>query len=91
MAELEDASPDSDTAFEPQDAIAKSTRSVAITGGAGLLLAAVQNTVARENLGAMGVFTRFGGTVAMFGTLYWNCSNEIGFQVGIVLARATDF
>ena len=55
--------------YEAQDAVGKSTRSAVITGGAGLLVAAVQNTLARENLGALGIFTRFGGTVALFGEL----------------------
>ena len=70
MAELVDTPENTDTAFAPQDAIAKSTRSATITGGAGLLFAAVQNTVARENLGAMAVFTRFGGTIAIFGMCF---------------------
>lgn len=58
---------DHEEVFHPEDAIAKSIHATTITGGAGLLLAAVQNTVARENIGAFGVFTRFGGTIALFG------------------------
>jgi FtsH-binding integral membrane protein len=55
--------------YEPQDAIAKFTQSAVIVGSAGLLLSAVQNTVAKQNLGAMGIVTKFGGTTAMFGML----------------------
>ena len=60
---------DAEPAYQPKDAIAASLNSGSLSGGAGLLLAAVQNTLARENVGAFGVFTRFGGTVALFGML----------------------
>lgn len=54
--------------YAAKDAITESVRSAQFTGSAGLLLAAVQNTLARENVGAFGVFTKFGGTIALFGT-----------------------
>ena len=63
-----DAIEDPPVPYEPKDAIAQSVRSATFTGSAGLLLAAVQNTLSRENVGAFGVFTRFGGTIALFGT-----------------------
>jgi hypothetical protein len=53
--------------YVPQDAIQKALDATKLTGGAGLLVAAVQNTLLRENIGAFGVFTRFGSTVALFG------------------------
>ena len=59
---------ESDTTYHPQDAIENSVSSGLRVGGAGLLLAAVQNTLTRENIGAFGVITRYGGTVALFGT-----------------------
>jgi hypothetical protein len=59
---------DAPAPYEPKGAIAQSVRSATFTGSAGLLLAAVQNTLARENVGAFGVFSRFGGTIALFGT-----------------------
>lgn len=62
-----DAVVDSPTPYYPKDAISESVRSAKFTGSAGLLLAAVQNTLARENVGAFGIFTRFGGTIALFG------------------------
>jgi len=52
--------------FTPKDAISTSFDAAKLTGGAGLLVAAVQNTLLRENIGAFGVFTRFGSTVALF-------------------------
>jgi len=55
--------------YIPTDAIAASISSAAMTGGAGLLLAAVQNTLQRENVGAFGVFTRFGSTIALFAAM----------------------
>ena len=54
--------------FTPKDAISTTLSAAKLTGGAGLLVAAVQNTLLRENIGAFGVFTRFGSTVALFGT-----------------------
>ena len=55
--------------YEPQDAVAKFTRGALVVGSAGFLLSAVQNTVAKHNVGALGVVTRFGGTTAIFGTV----------------------
>ena len=36
-----------------------------MTGAAGLFIASVQNTVAKEQVGAFGVFTRFGRTIGI--------------------------
>jgi hypothetical protein len=63
-----DAIVDTPAPYEPKDAISQSMRSATFTGSAGLLLAAVQNTLTRENVGAFGVFTKFGSTIALFGT-----------------------
>jgi len=64
-----DALVDTPEIYEPKDAIAQSMRSATFTGSAGLLLAAVQNTLTRENVGAFGVFTKFGGTIALFAAM----------------------
>lgn len=53
--------------YEPQDAIGKAIKNGAMLGGAGLFLAAVQNTVAKENVGMFGIFSRFGSSTALFG------------------------
>lgn len=52
--------------YEPKDALAEMTSDALVVGGFGAILAAVQNTLARQNLGAMGFLTRFGGTAATF-------------------------
>jgi hypothetical protein len=53
--------------YQPKDAVQASIQTTLITGSAGLLFAAVQNTLTRQNIGAFGVFTRFGGTIGLFG------------------------
>jgi hypothetical protein len=52
--------------YHPRDAIAFATESAMLTGGFGALFAGIQNTIARQNVGAMGFFTRFGSTTAVF-------------------------
>lgn len=54
--------------YHPQDAIGTMLKDGLSVGGAGLFIAAVQNSIAKQNVGAFGVFSRFGGTTAMFGT-----------------------
>ena len=54
--------------FQPQDALQLTFKTTLITGSAGLLFAAVQNTLTRQNVGAFGVFTRYGGTIGLFGS-----------------------
>jgi len=56
-----------DEAYEPQDAIAQTIPATLLAGGAGLLASAVQNTLTKQNVGAMGVFTRTGSSIAIFG------------------------
>lgn len=53
--------------YHPKDAISITTETTLIVGGFGALLAAIRNTLARQNVGAMGVVTRFGGTTGVFG------------------------
>lgn len=53
--------------YQPQDALGAATRAVVLTGTAGLFLAAIKNTVTKENVGAFGVISRFGSTVGIFG------------------------
>ncbi|KAI0381367.1 hypothetical protein F5Y04DRAFT_280899 [Hypomontagnella monticulosa] len=59
--------------FHQHDAIKSGIKGALFGGGAGLITSAVQNSLARRNVGAWGVFTRTGGTIAMFtavGTVY---------------------
>jgi hypothetical protein len=56
-----------DARYHPQDAIGAAITGTMITGSAGLFMSAVQNALARKNVGPWGVFTRSGGTIAVFG------------------------
>ena len=73
MGDLVDPKPvldaDEPPVYQPQDALGRSARSAAMTGAAGLFIASVQNTVAKEQLGAFGVFTRFGRTIGLLSKL----------------------
>ncbi len=55
--------------YHPQDAVGAAINGTLITGTAGGFMAAVQNALARQNIGAMSVFTRSGGVIAVFGIL----------------------
>ncbi|GAW13594.1 hypothetical protein ANO14919_029810 [Xylariales sp. No.14919] len=50
--------------FHQKDAIKSGLHGAVVGGGAGLLLSGVQNSLAKHNVGAWGVFTRTGGTIA---------------------------
>lgn len=56
--------------YHPQDALARTVRTTMVTGGVGFLVAGVQNTLAKQNVGVFGVFSKFGGTFATFGMGY---------------------
>ncbi|MCJ1299025.1 hypothetical protein MMC08_001816 [Hypocenomyce scalaris] len=55
--------------YRPKDAIGQSIRSTMITGGAGALVSAIQNTLTKQNVSAWGIFTRSGGTIAIFAAM----------------------
>jgi len=52
--------------YHPKDTFAATLQGTAVTGGAGLLFSAVQNTLTRQNVNAWGVFSKFGATTATF-------------------------
>ncbi|CAK7241361.1 MAG: hypothetical protein STHCBS139747_002822 [Sporothrix thermara] len=56
---------DSDV-YQPQDSLYAGVKGTAVVGGAGLFLSAIQNSLQKRNVGAWGVLTRTGGTVASF-------------------------
>lgn len=60
-------------AYQPKDAVKELIKAASITGAAGVLYAAVQNTLTRQNIGALGVFTRFGSSIGLFGLLSNHC------------------
>jgi hypothetical protein len=68
---------DEQAAYEPRDAIQASIQTGLITGSAGLLAAAVKNTLTRQNIGAFAVFTKFGGTIGIFGLRSTNTISKV--------------
>ena len=69
MADILDPKPiDADEAYHPQDALSGSIRAATLGGAAGLFYSAIGNTLTKQNIGAFGVFTRFGGNIGLFGT-----------------------
>ncbi|EWC48003.1 hypothetical protein DRE_02885 [Drechslerella stenobrocha 248] len=52
--------------YHPKDALASTIKAISVTGTAGLVVSGAQNALARENRGLLGLFTKTGGTVAMF-------------------------
>ncbi|KAK3321532.1 hypothetical protein B0H66DRAFT_551995 [Apodospora peruviana] len=62
-----------DDQYHPKDAVAAGVRGCLVVGGAGLFIAAIQNSMAKQNVGSWGVVTRGGGiiaTMASAGTAY---------------------
>ncbi|KAI9743336.1 MAG: hypothetical protein M1818_003182 [Claussenomyces sp. TS43310] len=55
-----------DHVFHPHDAVKAAINGSMITGAAGALVSAIQNTLTKRNVNAWGVFTRTGGTIAVF-------------------------
>ncbi|KAI0474203.1 hypothetical protein F4859DRAFT_504664 [Xylaria cf. heliscus] len=50
--------------FHPKDAVQSGIRGAVLGGAAGFFMSAVQNSLAKQNVGTWGVFTRTGGTIA---------------------------
>jgi hypothetical protein len=55
---------------QQKDTIADAGKAAAVAGGIGLIMSAMQNTVQKHTIGAKGVLTRTGGTVAFFGKTF---------------------
>ena len=55
--------------YHPRDAVGGAIKATLVTGTGGAFVSAVQNTLTKQNVGAWGVFTRTGGTVATFGKI----------------------
>ena len=62
-------SSEDEATYKPKDAVEIAIESTLIAGAAGLAVAAIQNTLTKQNVSAWGVFTRGGGVIAMFGVL----------------------
>jgi hypothetical protein len=55
--------------YQPKDAVKAAITATMVTGGAGALVSAVQNSLSKRNVGAWGILTRTGGTIGIFGML----------------------
>ncbi|TVY84766.1 NADH-ubiquinone oxidoreductase 21.3 kDa subunit [Lachnellula suecica] len=55
-----------DDQYHPKDAVKEGVNASLVTGAAGAFISAVQNTLTKRNVGAWGIFTRTGSTVAVF-------------------------
>ena len=54
--------------YQPKDAVGAAVKATGVTSLAGLFVSTIQNTLTKQNVGALSVFTRTGGTIAVFGT-----------------------
>ncbi|KAG0647313.1 NADH-ubiquinone oxidoreductase kDa subunit [Hyphodiscus hymeniophilus] len=55
--------------YHPKDAVKAAINGTLIVGSAGLAVSAIQNTLTKRNVSAWGVFTRTGGTAALFAAM----------------------
>ena len=53
--------------YVPQDTLSNTVTTTLQTTAAGAILAGVQNTLRRQNVGAMGIITRSGHIIAIYG------------------------
>ncbi|KAK1766450.1 Tim17/Tim22/Tim23/Pmp24 family-domain-containing protein [Phialemonium atrogriseum] len=58
--------PEGDGHYHPKDAVSAAVTGTIVTGSAGLFVSAIQNSLQKRNVGAWGIFTRTGGTIATF-------------------------
>lgn len=61
------AEPSQPAQYQAKDAIGETMIGGLTTGGAGLFISTIQNTLTKQNVGLAGVFSRTGGTVATYG------------------------
>ena len=57
-------------AYHPRDAIGDSVAAGFKSGVIGAMFSGIQATLTKQNIGAFGAITKYGGTTAMFGA-YW--------------------
>lgn len=53
--------------FHPRDALSNTASTTLQTTALGAVMAGVQNTLRKQNVGAMGILTRSGGIIALYG------------------------
>ncbi|WWD21499.1 hypothetical protein CI109_105985 [Kwoniella shandongensis] len=67
-------SPHEEHLFHPHPAVNIATRVTLQSAGVGLLVSAVQNALESHNAGALGIFTRTGGTIGFFAAMGFSFS-----------------
>ena len=58
---------DQEPTFHPRDTLANTLNVTLQTTAIGAIFAGVQNTLRKQNVGAMGIITRSGGIIAIYG------------------------
>ena len=54
--------------YHPKDAVSAAVTATMVTASAGAIISGVQNALTKQNVGAFGILTKTGGTIAVFGT-----------------------
>ncbi|OCK90933.1 mitochondrial import inner membrane translocase subunit Tim17 family protein [Cenococcum geophilum 1.58] len=55
--------------YHPKDAVSAAVRATMITASAGAIISGVQNALTKQNVGAFGILTKTGGTIAVFAAM----------------------
>jgi hypothetical protein len=63
--------------FEPRDTLANTANTALKLTVVGVIFAGVQNTLRKQNVGAMGILTKSGGIIALYGA---SASNMVAAQ-----------
>ena len=71
--------------YHPKDAVGATVKATAIAGTAGTFISAIQNVLTKQNVGAFGIFTRTGSTIAVFGMAGTLGTVMARFQVGVLM------
>jgi|TARA_R110002003_G_scaffold115_11_gene10039 hypothetical protein len=58
---------DQHATFHPRDALANTLTTTLQTTAIGAIIAGAQNTLRKQNVGAMGIITRSGAIIALYG------------------------
>ena len=68
--------------YQPKDAVGATIKATLVTGTAGTFVSAIQNVLTKQNVGAFGVFTRTGSTIAVFGMPMRRAAERLGREKG---------
>ena len=63
---------DQHATFHPRDTLSNTASTTLQTTAIGAIVAGVQNTLRKQNVGAMGILTRSGGVIALYGAYMAN-------------------